>query len=240
MKKNKKVELEGKSQIKGGVISEPLIMLEFFAGEGLLAETFREAGYKVLTIDNNPKLNPDICVDILNFKKEDLPEEFRNPDVAFFGVPCTKFSVAGRSSNFTNHMPNDVDSCIALALVYKSLELIEDLKPKSWFIENPMGYLRTFPFMQKLIRKEVWYCRYGDNRAKPTDFWSNRGDWITKKCFNGNRACHHDAAPRGSRTGTQGLCNAYERGLYPVELCQDIVKLCQGTLKIKQLQLIGE
>lgn len=240
MKKDNNSVLEGKPQNKGGSISEPLIMLEFFAGSSVLSEEFRKAGHKVLTIDNNPKLNPDLCLDVLNFKIQDLPEEFRNPDVIFLGVPCTKFSVAGRSNNFTNHMPNNIDSCIALALVYKSLEIIKDLNPKSWFIENPMGYLRTFPFMQKLIRKELWYCQYGDNRAKPTDFWTNRGDWITKKCFNGNRACHHDEAPRGSKTGTQGLSNAYERGIYPVELCKDIVNLCQGTLKIIQLQLKGE
>ena len=190
-------------------------MVEFFAGSSVLADAFREAGYDVLTVDVNPDLNPDLVADVLNLVLLDLPEKFRHPDVAFFGVPCTKFSVAGRSSNFTRFMPNNVDSCIALALVYKCLDLIEEMKPVSWFIENPMGYLRVFPFMQKLVRKDVWYCRYGDKRAKPTDFWTNRFDWVTKKCYNGNRSCNHEPAPRGSKTGTQGLTNAYDRGIYP-------------------------
>lgn len=209
-------------------------MIEFFAGSGKMAEEFRKEGYDVLTVDNNPNLKPDVVADILNFKILNLPEKFRNPDVIFLGVPCTKFSVAGRSSNFTGFMPNDIDSCIALGLVYKSLQLIEELKPKSWFIENPMGYLRMFPFMRRLIRKEVWYCQYGDNKAKPTDIWTNRADWITKKCFNDNRNCHHDRAPRGSRTGVQGLTNAYDRGVYPVLLCKEIVDLCENRIKIRQ------
>jgi hypothetical protein len=47
-------------------------------------------------------------------------------------------------------------------------------------------------------------------------------------CKNGNPDCHHERAPRGSRTGTQGLKNAYERGILPTELCQDIVKDFSG------------
>jgi len=202
-------------------------MVEFFKGSGKLAKAFQKRGYDVYTIDNNPDLKPDLCIDMLLFKVSMLPERFRNPDVAHFGVPCTKFSVAGRSSNFTNFMPNSIDSCLALALVYKSLDLIKEMQPKSWFIENPMGYLRMFPFMRRLPRKEVWYCQYGDNKAKPTDFWTNRIEWIPKKCFNENPNCNHDRAPRGSKSGTQGLDNAYERGVYPEKLCQEIVDVCE-------------
>lgn len=217
---------------------EQKYMIEGFAGEGKLAKFFKEAGYEVITIDNNPNLKPDICVDMLNFNINMLPEKFSKPDVIHFGVPCTKFSIAGRSSNFTNFMPNDIDSCVALALVYKSLNIINKLKPKSWFIENPVGYLRKFPFMKELIRRTVWYCQYGDKRAKPTDFFTNRYDWITKKCFNNNPNCHHERAPRGSKTGTQGLNNAFERGTYPDGLCKDIVNLCEGNVKERQNNLL--
>jgi len=213
------------------------VMIELFPGSGVLAKAFRDAGYRTLTIDINPALKPDLVADILTLKIHDLPKWARKPDVIHCGVPCTKFSVAGRSSNFTNFMPNDVDSCIALALVYKCLDLIKELNPKSWFIENPMGYLRKFPFMKRLSRKEVWYCKYGDNKAKPTDFWSNRSDWLPKKCFNNNWNCHHERAPRGSKTGTQGLTNAYERGIYPIDLCKEIVNVCEGKMKTKQEDL---
>ena len=209
-------------------------MIEFFSGSGVLSKEFANAGYKTLTIDSNPKLKPDLVLDILNFRIQDLPKEFRNPDVCFFGVPCTHFSVAGRDNNFINFVPTHKDACISLALVYKSLDIIKELNPKYWFIENPMGYLRTFPFMQKLVRKHLWYCKYGDSRAKPTDIWTNCFTWIPKKCFNNNTNCHHEKAPRGCKTGTQGMTNAYERGIYPKELCLELVNVCEG--KLKQIQ----
>ena len=56
-------------------------MIEFFSGSGNVADSFRKKGYDVLTIDNNPNLNPDLVADIMNLKIKDLPEKFRNPDV---------------------------------------------------------------------------------------------------------------------------------------------------------------
>jgi hypothetical protein len=44
-------------------------------------------------------------------------------------------------------------------------------------------------------------------------------------CFNGNTNCHHQPAPRGSQTGTQGLKGNYERSIVPSELCEEILKL---------------
>ena len=39
-----------------------------------------------------------------------------------------------------------------------------------------------------------------------------------------NKNCHHEEAPRGSRTGTQGLKDNYERSKIPYELCKEILK----------------
>ena len=87
--------------------------------------------------------------------------------------------------------------------------------------------------MKGLPRTTVWYCTYGDTRAKPTDIWSNniynpmfnKNGWKPRsECWNGNKDCHHEAAPRGSRTGTQGLKNNHERSKIPEQLCTDIVK----------------
>lgn len=33
----------------------------------------------------------------------------------------------------------------------------------------------------------------------------------------------HEAASRGSKTGTQGLKGAYERSIIPAQLCNDII-----------------
>jgi hypothetical protein len=58
----------------------------------------------------------------------------------------------------------------------------------------------------------------------------NPKGWQPKSlCFNGNKKCHHEPAPRGSKTGTQGLKNNYERSKVPYNLCYEILT---NTLKI--------
>ena len=53
----------------------------------------------------------------------------------------------------------------------------------------------------------------------------NQKGWMPKsECWNGNKNCHHEAAPRGSKTGTQGKKGSYERSKIPDALCIDILK----------------
>jgi hypothetical protein len=67
-------------------------------------------------------------------------------------------------------------------------------------------------------------CTYGDERAKPTDIWTNSDTWIPRPvCHNGNKECHHAPAPRGSKTGTQGRKGSYERSKIPEELCREVL-----------------
>lgn len=85
--------------------------------------------------------------------------------------------------------------------------------------------LRKMPIMADLPRQGVTYCQYGDTRMKPTDIWTNSTKWIPRPmCKNGDPC--HVAAPRGSKTGTQGLKGAYERSKIPEELCFEILKSC--------------
>jgi len=92
--------------------------------------------------------------------------------------------------------------------------------------------------MENLDRATVWYCQYGETRAKPTDIWSNNirslvnpDGWNPRpECFNNNPNCNHERASRGVwNTGTQRLTNKklgnnYERSILPVELCEEILK----------------
>ena len=61
---------------------------------------------------------------------------------------------------------------------------------------------------------------------KPTDIWTNHPDPKFKSpCKNGDPC--HEPAPRGSRTGTQGLKNKVTRAVIPEELCNHIVDICE-------------
>ena len=48
--------------------------------------------------------------------------------------------------------------------------------------------------------------------------------FIPKTCFNNNIKCHHEPSPRGSKAGTQGLKNNYERSKIPPQLCKEIIQ----------------
>jgi len=61
---------------------------------------------------------------------------------------------------------------------------------------------------------------------KPTDIWTNCEKWIPRPSCKNGMPCH-TSAPRGSRTGTQGLNGNYERSKIPHELCLEILKSTQ-------------
>lgn len=104
--------------------------------------------------------------------------------------------------------------------------LIMALSPKYWFIENPRGGMRKMDFMNGLPRYTVTYCQYGDTRMKPTDIWTNHPNPKFKPmCKNGD-SCHI-AAPRGAKTGTQGIKMTRDRPRIPEQLCEHIVSICE-------------
>ena len=73
-------------------------------------------------------------------------------------------------------------------------------------------------------------CKYGDDRMKPTDIWTNHPDpKFLPMCKNGDPC--HVSAPRGSRTGTQGLKGSVERSKIPQKLCEHIVDICEEYIK---------
>jgi hypothetical protein len=62
--------------------------------------------------------------------------------------------------------------------VQHTLDVIEYLKPRHWFIENPTGRypnaLRLQPVMQKLpVPLFCTYCKYGMRYCKPTCIWTS-------------------------------------------------------------------
>ena len=123
-------------------------VLELFCGTKSIGNVFKEQGHEVFSVDSNPDHAPDLCKNILEVIAKDIPFK---PDIIWASPPCTTFSVAGRSCNYTNFVPNNVEACLGLACVLKTFDLIRELHPTYWFIENPRGYLRKFPFMQKYV-----------------------------------------------------------------------------------------
>ena len=174
---------------------------------------------------------------MLDFDIEMLPERFALIDIIWASPPCTCFSVASISTHwgggFRVYEPKTEKAKQSIELIRKTIGIIKELQPKLWFIENPRGILRKLIPMASFPRKTVTYCQYGDKRMKPTDIWTNCHVWTPKPmCKNGD-ICH-ESAPRGSKTGTQGLKDSIERGKIPYELCKEILLACEKETEQEQ------
>lgn len=202
-------------------------VLELFAGSRSIGKAAEKLGFKVFSTDINNFDKIDYVVNVLDF---DYNKVNIQPDVIWASPPCTGFSVAALGYHWTGgknaYIPKTETAKLGIQIVKKTIEIINYYQPKYWFIENPRGLLRKMEFMQDYRRHTVTYCQYGDTRMKPTDIWTNNTIWMPKIACKNGMTCHQ-SAPRGSKTGTQGLKNAYDRSKLPELLCNEILKSCQ-------------
>ena len=204
-------------------------VLELFAGSRSFGKEADKLGYNVFSIDINNFKNIDLVIDILLLKKEMIPFV---PDLIWASPPCTYFSIASIGKHWNaNHTPKSKEALIGLEIMNKTLEIFDWFPDAHFYMENPRGKMRKK--IKGIDRATITYCSYGDKRMKPTDIWSNNiynplfntNGWKPKPmCWNNNKNCNHESAPRGSKTGTQGLKGNYERSKIPNQLCIEILK----------------
>ncbi len=203
-------------------------ILELFAGSRSIGRSAEGRGHEVCSVDVVDFPGIDIVKDIEFLIPADIPFK---PDMIWASPPCTTYSIAAISTHRNGQIPKTEFARKSDNLIKNTLSLINHYNC-IYYIENPRGMLRKMDFMRDLHRTSVTYCSYGDTRMKPTDIWSNNifglwntSGWIPRPmCFNGNTKCHHEPAPRGSKTGTQGLKDNYNRSKIPEELCIEIIK----------------
>ncbi len=207
-------------------------VLELFCGTKSISNAFKARGHEVFTVDWEKDFEPDMQIDIGKMTVEDVYSLCGGkPDVIWASPDCTSYSIAAISA----HRTKETDGNLAPKSEYAKfcdsvnchvIDLIKELQPKYWFIENPRGGFRKMRFVKGLPRYTVTYCQYGDKRMKPTDIFTNHPKPDFKPmCHNGDKC--HEAAPRGSRTGTQGLSGSKERSRIPKQLCEHIVDICE-------------
>ena len=148
----------------------PLRILVLFSGTGSVEREFR-ACYpqaEVVTVDSGDKWDPTFVSDVRDW-------EFRKFRPGFFDViwaspPCTEYSQAKTTGV---RQLREADACVR-----RTLQILDYLKPKHWFLENPMGRfpfaLRFRPVVRSLAPPLVCsYCMYGTSFRKPTCIWTS-------------------------------------------------------------------
>lgn len=209
-------------------------ILDLFCGTKSIANAFEKRGHEVFTVDWDKQFEPSLAADIGTLQAQDIIDLCGGvPDIIWASPDCTTFSIAAISHHRTRAengtlLPKSDYAKQCDQIDKNVIRLIQELKPKYWFIENPRGGMRKAEFMQDFnkYRYTVTYCKYGDTRMKPTDIWTNHPcPEFLPPCKNGD-SCH-DAAPRGSRTGTQGIKGKKDRSRIPQKLCEHIVDICE-------------
>lgn len=214
-------------------------VLELFAGTRSIGKAFEAKGHEVFSIEWDRSFQDiDLYADIMTVTAEDIVRKFGKPDVIWASPDCTTFSIAAISHHRRlNTQTGNLDPVsdyakFCDALDQHVLQLILALSPKYWFIENPRGGMRKMTWMQMLPRYTVTYCQYelnkpvNERRMKPTDIWTNHPDPKFKPMCKNGSPCHA-SAPRGAKTGTQGMKGSKERSVIPEALCQHIVDICE-------------
>lgn len=210
-----------------------MIVLDLFCGTKSISKAFEARGHTVFTVDWDKRFKPDLAGDIGTLTAQDIINLCGGtPDVIWASPDCATYSLAGifhhRTKNYETGEcePRSEYAHKCDKVNQNVLALIREVKPKYWFIENPRAGLRTMKFMRDLPRYTVTYCQYGDKRQKYTDIWTNHPNPKFKPpCKVGDKC--HEAAPRGSRSGTLGLKNSKVRAKIPDKLCIHIVNICE-------------
>ena len=211
-------------------------VLELFAGTRSIGRAFEARGHEVYSVEWNKSFaDIDLYADIGKLTAEEILHNFGRPDVIWASPDCATYSVAALGHHRDGITPKTEYARFCDAVNAHVVDLILTLRPRYWFVENPRAMMRKMPFIDRLLRDgrgtrhTVTYCKYGEKRMKPTDIFTNHPDpRFIPPCKNGD-SCH-ERAPRGSRTGTQGIDGSKDRARIPDALCNHIVRICEkGT-----------
>jgi hypothetical protein len=218
-----------------------MLVFDFFSGTGSSTIGFKEAGDRVISFELDPTFEADEHCDIMSLTAEYLIETYGRPDFVWASPPCTAFSVASIGHHWEGganaYEPKTPEASYNQEIVAYTRRLIEELNPTYGFlIENPRGMLRKLPPVQGLNRRTIAYCQYGDTRQKPTDLWGDVVNWTPRPMCQPGSTCH-EAAPRGSRTGTQGLKGSKQRSMVAPDLSRELRDAIGSKIKEGQTEI---
>ena len=203
-------------------------LLEVCSGTGSMGRAFRALGWEVTSLDFDPKSGADIIADVCEWQ----PPEGAHWDAIWCSPPCTEFSVA------LTTRPRRLEE--GLRVARRCLELIEQLKPTLWWMENPgSGLLPKQEGFMDLPCKLLTYCKYESPQhayRKLTWVATNCDAWQPRPCCRKSAPCqfihdgrHENCAQRGPMRLRSGAlhgkaCSLKQLYSMPPALCHEIAQ----------------
>lgn len=120
-------------------------ILELFAGTRSIGKAFESRGHEVFSVEWDKDFeNIDLYEDISKVTAQDILDKFGRPDVIWASPDCTTYSIAAISHHRKQGENGNLEPVSDYAKFCDStnqhvIELIKELAPKYWFIENPRG-----------------------------------------------------------------------------------------------------
>lgn len=120
-------------------------VLELFAGTRSIGKAFEKKGHEVFSVEwdrSFEKIN--LYADIGTLTTADIVSRFGYPDVIWASPDCTTYSVAAISHHRRRNENGNLEPITEYARFCDDVnahvvDLIKELNPKFWFIENPRG-----------------------------------------------------------------------------------------------------
>jgi len=211
-----------------------LKVIDLFCGIGGWSAAFKDRGHQVLTLDNEKSFKPDMCMNILDAKRGMFPFQ---PDIVLASPPCEAFSRLRYKHNWQlkaddPRKPISVKAKLGIMLLQKTLDLINDLNPRFYIIENPVGRMRYMYCLSLLERRTVTYCKYGHKAQKPTDLWGMfPPSLVLREVCKVGDPCHQSAKGTAKGAVVAEHCRA-ERAKVPYDLSLAVCLAAERDLSL--------
>jgi len=200
-------------------------VLDLFSGLHGWAEPFAERGHTVVTSDIDPQFDCTVTGDFLDASVRDEIASHGPYDLILASPPCEAFSVASIGHHWGGghrvYEPKSDRARLGMALLEATVTFCKS-QGIPFLIENPRGVMRKMKAVQHLPRRTVTYCQYGQTNMKPTDLFGHGPDGWDPRPMCKNGAPCHERAPRGAKTGTQGIKGYALRSKIPYELALEV------------------
>ena len=138
-------------------------VIDLFSGLGGFSQAFIDRGHEVERYDIDEKFK-----DIPNTKIKDVlemtPIDLEHGDIILASPPCNRFSLAAVFKTWPKGEPTE-KTLEAIALVRHTVNIIKEVNPKYWLLENPRGMIVRVLGRPSMV---TWWGAWGKIYKKET------------------------------------------------------------------------
>ncbi len=169
-------------KLSGSTLTSAFITIELFSGPKIFSSVAEALGYETFTVDREAATSPTLVADLTELQGDRLPQ---SPLVVWAAPPDGGFNVDDHNLHWDEHgYPISASATAAMNTYRAALRLINEVKAKWWFLENPygplrhftatVGYNRGYPTRNRIT---IDHANYGDIPPFRTDVWTNAFWW---------------------------------------------------------------